>query len=70
MLDTIKLVQRIHDLTDAEMASKLGVSRGYWNEVKKGHYRLSEPLIDSAKQAFPEIEALFLSNNITIGKAR
>lgn len=48
-------LQQQRALTDAEMASVLGVSRPHWNLVKNGRVELSDELAIRAAGSFPEL---------------
>ena len=58
-LDTMKEklveIQARHGWQDAEMASRLGIARSTWTDVKNGRLAVSDRLQMKAVRAFPEL---------------
>ncbi|HET7128942.1 MAG TPA: helix-turn-helix domain-containing protein [Gaiellaceae bacterium] len=55
MLKKLRQIQQAESLTDAEMASRLGVARSTWTDIKNGRLVLSERVQMRAAKAFPEL---------------
>lgn len=55
MDDKLRAIQQREDLTDAEMASRMGIARSTWTEIKNGRLALSERAQMGAARAFPEL---------------
>lgn len=55
MLSKLTAIQSTQGLTDAEMASLLGIGRSTWTEVRNGRLPLSERVQMRAAKAFPEL---------------
>lgn len=43
------------DLTDREFATKLGVSRSMWQQIRSGHKRVGPRIAKAALRVFPEM---------------
>lgn len=55
MLTKLTAIQTSQGLTDAAMASRLGIGRSTWTEVRNGRLPLSERVQMRAANAFPEL---------------
>lgn len=55
MLEKLLAIQTEQGLTDADMASRLGIGRSTWTEVRNRRNALSAKVQMRAAQAFPEL---------------
>ncbi len=55
MLAKLVAIQRAHDWTDAEMATRLAVARSTYTMIKNGRLPLSARVQMAAARAFPEL---------------
>lgn len=68
--EALRLIRVYHDLRQAEMAEKLGISKSYLSEIEKGHKKPSLDLVDKYSAVFdvPSSSILFFSENM--GKSK
>lgn len=55
MKDKLIAIQRENDWQDAEMASRLGIARSTWTDIRNGRLALSERTQLAAARAFPQL---------------
>lgn len=55
MLTNLAAIQKRERLTDAAMASKLGISRPTWNRVRNGRLPLTDEVAMRAAGQWPEL---------------
>lgn len=55
MLNELRAIQTRDGLTDAQMGSRLGVSRSRWNAIRNGKQSLSDNLAMVAAGVWPEL---------------
>lgn len=61
MLSKLRGLQTRNEWTDQQMATRLGIARSTWTEIKNGRLPLSERVQMRAVRAFPELLADLLS---------
>lgn len=49
--EALRLIRRFHELTQTEMATRLGVSKSYLNEVEHGHKNVTLDLLNRYSEA-------------------
>jgi len=64
LLSTLKEYQRRYDLTDNEMADKLGVSRSTWKQTRLRQIKVGESVRRGARRLASEIGQDGLSGEI------
>jgi len=57
MLAKLLQIQRDHGWQDAEMATRIGIARSTWTEIRNGRLPLSERVQMKATRAFPQLLA-------------
>lgn len=57
MLSKLKDIQIANGWRDQDMASRLGIARSTWTDLKNGHLVLSDRVRLAAVRAFPELMA-------------
>lgn len=55
MLARLVTIQRRENLTDAQMAARLGISRSMWTLIRGDRYRLSGDVAITAAGVWPEL---------------
>lgn len=55
MRDQLILIQQRERLSDLAMATRLGIGRSTWNEIRNGRRAVSEALMLRAARVFPEL---------------
>ncbi len=69
LVDILIRKQRQLQLSDADMATRLNISRELWNKTRLGHKRVRAKLLHGIIRGFPELTAdalNFLRGNGTI----
>ncbi len=61
MLEKLIAIQQREELTDAQFAAKLGISRPLWNMIRRGVMGLSASAAITAVGVWPELTADLLS---------
>lgn len=56
-LTTLKFFRRKRDLTQVQMADRLGVSLSLYEKVEGGRIRISKKFVRKFKETFPYIDA-------------
>lgn len=60
-LEALKKIQKRLKLSDTQVASKLQITKVYWNYIKNGKFKPTARFLIKAIQAFPELQGIFLS---------
>lgn len=64
--DALRLIRVYHDMKQAELAEKLGISKSYMSEIEKGTKSPTVELINKYAEVFgiPASSILFFSENM------
>lgn len=62
----LKLIRQFHEMTQADLADKLGISKSYLSEIESGKKTISLPLLEKYSLIFeiPTSSLVFISETL------